>query len=61
LRGGRATVGQLVLGSAELRDLRVLADTAMYQGARREVTQRADGLDRALDLVDAILALRLAA
>ncbi|MGH3057635.1 MAG: transcription-repair coupling factor [Gaiellaceae bacterium] len=60
-RGGRAVVGPLVLGSAELRDLRRLADTAVYSGARREVSLRGDGFKRALALVDAILELRLAA
>jgi transcription-repair coupling factor (superfamily II helicase) len=60
-RSGRAVVGPLVLGSAELRELRTLSDTAVYSGARREVTLRGDGFDRALELVDAILDLRLAA
>jgi transcription-repair coupling factor (superfamily II helicase) len=60
-RGGRATVGPLVLGSAELRDLRGRADTAVYSNARREVSLRGDGFERALELVDAILDLRLAA
>jgi transcription-repair coupling factor (superfamily II helicase) len=60
-KGGRAVVGPLVLGSAELRDLRRLAETAVYSGARREVTLRGDGFGRALGLVDAILDLRLAA
>jgi transcription-repair coupling factor (superfamily II helicase) len=60
-RGGRAILGPLVLGSAELRDLRRIADTAVYSGARTEVTLRGDGFERALELVDAILDLRLAA
>ena len=60
-RGGKATVGPLVLGSAELRELRRTADTAVYSSARREVSRRSDGLRPALELVDAILALRLAA
>jgi transcription-repair coupling factor (superfamily II helicase) len=61
LRGGKATVGPLVLGSDELRDLRRTADTAVYSSARREVSRRSDGLSPALQLVDAILGLRLAA
>ncbi|MDQ4018903.1 MAG: hypothetical protein M3188_03600, partial [Actinomycetota bacterium] len=61
LRGGRATVGQLVLGSEELRGLRRTADTAVYSSAKREVSRRADELPQALELVDAILGLRLAA
>ncbi|MDQ4082320.1 MAG: transcription-repair coupling factor [Actinomycetota bacterium] len=60
-RGGKATVGPLVLGSAELRELRRTADTAVYSAARREVSRRSDGIRAALGLVDAILALRLAA
>jgi transcription-repair coupling factor (superfamily II helicase) len=60
-RGGRATVGPLLLGSAELKGLRALADTAVYTSARREVTERVASFPGALELVDAILALRLAA
>jgi transcription-repair coupling factor (superfamily II helicase) len=61
LRGGKASVGQFVLGSEELRGLRKTADTAVYSSARREVGQRVDGLRPALELLDAILDLRLAA
>jgi transcription-repair coupling factor (superfamily II helicase) len=61
LRGGRATVGPLVLGSGELRELRRLADTAVYSSARREVSRRSASLKPAIELVDAILELRLAA
>ena len=60
-RGGRSIVGPLVLGSAELRELRRLADTAVYSTAQREVSLRGDGFKSALALVDAILDLRLAA
>jgi transcription-repair coupling factor (superfamily II helicase) len=60
-RGGRTVVGPLVLGSTELRELRRLADTAVYSSSSREVTLRGDGFGRALGLVDAILDLRLAA
>jgi len=60
-RSGKATVGPLVLGSAELRELRGLSETAVYSSARREVSRRSDGLKPAVGLVDAILALRLAA
>ena len=59
-RGGNATVGPLVLGSAELRELRRLADTAVYSAARREVSRRSERFDGALELVAAILGLRLA-
>jgi hypothetical protein len=61
VRAGKATVGPLVLGSAELRELRRTAGTAVYSSARRELSRRGDGLPPAIDLVDAILGLRLAA
>jgi len=61
LRGGKASLGPLVLGSEDLRALRRSLDTAVYTGARREVGLRADTFPRALELVDAILATRLTA
>ena len=61
VRGGKASVGPLVLGSDDLRELRRLAETAVYTSAKREVGMRADTFTRALELVDAILATRLAA
>jgi transcription-repair coupling factor (superfamily II helicase) len=60
-RAGKAVLGPLVLGSAELRALRGRADTAVYSTAQREISQRGDGFKRALELVDAILDVRLAA
>jgi transcription-repair coupling factor (superfamily II helicase) len=60
-RGGRATVGPLVLGSGELRELRGRLDTAVYTTARREVSLRDDVFSGALRLVDAILDSRRAA
>src|SRR6266511_2780512 len=60
-RGGKASVGQMVLGSAELRDLRRRVDTAVYTTANREISLREDGFPQALRLVDAILAARQAA
>ena len=60
-RGGKAVVGPLVLGSAELRELRRSIDTAVYSSAAREVSLRAERFERALSLVDAILELRLSA
>jgi transcription-repair coupling factor (superfamily II helicase) len=60
LRGGKVTVGPLVLGSDELRELRRTAPTAVYSSARKEVSQRGDGTPAALALLDAILGLRLA-
>jgi transcription-repair coupling factor (superfamily II helicase) len=60
-RGGRATVGQLVLGSGELRELRGRIDTAVYTTAQREVSLRGDQFSGAIGLVDAILEARQAA
>jgi transcription-repair coupling factor (superfamily II helicase) len=60
-RGGRASVGQMVLGSGELRALRNRVSTAVYTVANREVTLREEGFPQALRLVDAILAARQAA
>jgi transcription-repair coupling factor (superfamily II helicase) len=60
-RGGKASVGQMVLGSDELRDLRRRVDTAVYTVASREVSLREEGFPQALRLVDAILAARQAA
>ncbi len=60
-RGGRAVVGPLVLGSAELRELRSTAPIAVYSSAKRELTQRGERFPQAVALVDAILDLRLSA
>jgi transcription-repair coupling factor (superfamily II helicase) len=60
-RGGRATVGAVVLGSGELRELRTLIDTAVYTSAKREVAVRCDDLAGALNLVAAMIEARQAA
>jgi len=60
-RGGKTTVGPLVLGSVELADLRRRVDTAIYMTASREVSLRGDEFGQALRLVDAILEARRAA
>jgi transcription-repair coupling factor (superfamily II helicase) len=60
-RQGKATVGPLVLGSGELRELRRKIDTAVYTTARKEISLREDDLPGALRLVDAILETRQAA
>ena len=60
-RGGRATVGPLVLGSQELRTLRGIVDTVVYTAARREVGLRTEDLKGALGLADAIVEARRAA
>jgi transcription-repair coupling factor (superfamily II helicase) len=60
-RGGRASVGPLLLGSGELRALRRDVGTAVYTTARREVSLRHEAFGEALRLVDAILEARQAA
>jgi transcription-repair coupling factor (superfamily II helicase) len=60
-RGGRASLGRMVLGSGELRALRNRVSTAVYTVANREITLREEGFPQALRLVDAILAARQAA
>jgi transcription-repair coupling factor (superfamily II helicase) len=60
-RGGRATVGPVGLAAAEVRALRAIAGTAVYTSARQEVAIRAEGLEGALALADAIVAARRAA
>src|SRR5215210_5691569 len=60
-RGGKVSVGPLVLGSGEVRRLRGEVDTAVYTTARREVSLRSDEFSTAVQLVDAILDARRAA
>src|SRR5205814_927995 len=60
-RGGRASVGSVVLGSGELRELRREIDTAVYTTARREVSLRDGELGGAIRLLDAMLSARQAA
>jgi transcription-repair coupling factor (superfamily II helicase) len=60
-RGGKATVGPLLLGSGELRAIRGDVDTAVYTSARREVSLRSDEFSAAVRLVAAILDARRAA
>ena len=60
--GGKATVGRLVLGSGELRELRDRIKTAVYTVGAQEVSLRSqDGFTQAVGLVDAILDARRAA
>ncbi|HEY5294667.1 MAG TPA: transcription-repair coupling factor [Gaiellaceae bacterium] len=60
-RGGKASVGPVVLGSGELRELRGAVETAVYSTGNREVTLRHQQFTGALELVDAMLAARQAA
>jgi transcription-repair coupling factor (superfamily II helicase) len=60
-RGGRIVVGPLVMGSAELRELRDRAPTAVYTSSKQEVALRREAFREALGLVDAILDARQAA
>jgi transcription-repair coupling factor (superfamily II helicase) len=59
-RGGKVTVGPLILGSEELRGLRERAATAVYSSAAREVALRRGDFREALGIVDAILEVRQA-
>src|SRR6059036_542366 len=55
-QSGKATVGRLVLGSGELRELRDRAKTAVYVSAKQEVSMRGqEQIAQAVELVDAIL------
>jgi transcription-repair coupling factor (superfamily II helicase) len=61
-QGERATVGRLVLGSGELRELRDRAKTAVYVSSKQEVSIRGQKeIAQAVQLVDAILDARRAA
>jgi transcription-repair coupling factor (superfamily II helicase) len=60
-RGGRATVGPLVLGTEELRAIRGRVQTAVYATAKREVTLRDEEFKGAIRLVDAMIDARQAA
>jgi transcription-repair coupling factor (superfamily II helicase) len=60
-RGGKASVGPVVLGSGELRELRTQVETAIYSTGNREVSLRGNEFKGALELVDAMLAARQAA
>jgi transcription-repair coupling factor (superfamily II helicase) len=60
-RGGKITVGPLLLGSEELRAIRSEADTAVYTTARREVSLRVGEFSGAVQLVAAIVRARQAA
>src|SRR3712207_6020708 len=61
LRGGKAAVGPVVLGSGDLRELRRRIETAVYTTAKREISLRNDVFSGALDLVAAIVEVRQAA
>jgi transcription-repair coupling factor (superfamily II helicase) len=61
-QGGKATVGRLVLGSGELRELRDRAKTAVYASSKQEISMRGqEEIAQAVALVDAILDARRAA
>src|SRR5207302_10601230 len=58
-RGGKATVGKLVLGSGELKELRDRIHPAVHSVGMSEVSLRSDdGFPQAVRLVDAILEAR---
>jgi transcription-repair coupling factor (superfamily II helicase) len=59
-RDGRVSVGPLVLGSGELRELKTRVDTAVYSSSKRELTLRGSTFSAARELLVAILAARRA-
>ena len=59
-RDGRVSVGPLVLGSGELRELRTSVETAVYSSSKRELTLRGSTFSAARELLVAILAARRA-
>jgi transcription-repair coupling factor (superfamily II helicase) len=60
-RAGRMTIGPLVLGSEDLRELRERMPTAVYSAGNHEVGLRETDFRTALSLVDAIVETRQAA
>ena len=60
-KAGRATIGKVVLGSGELRELRQTVDTAVYSVGNSEVTLRENDLGGVLRLIDAMIEARKAA
>jgi transcription-repair coupling factor (superfamily II helicase) len=60
-RGGRVSIGAIVLGSGELRELRRRVETAVYSVGNREVSLREEELGGVLALVDAMIDARKAA
>jgi transcription-repair coupling factor (superfamily II helicase) len=60
-RNGRLTVGPLLLGAEDVRDIRRHVSSAAYTAAKREVSARTDGFRGGLELLAAILDVRRAA
>jgi transcription-repair coupling factor (mfd) len=59
-RDGRVSIGPLVLGSGELRELKARVGTAVYSSSKRELTLRGSSFSAAEELLVAILAARRA-
>src|SRR5262245_59324246 len=60
-RGGRLTVGPLLLGTEDIGALRDRVPTAIYTSGKHEVSLRDEEFDGAIRLVDAMLETRQAA
>ena len=60
-RGGKISIGPVVIGSGELRALRKRVETAVYSTSQREVTLRDEHLSGAIRLVDAMIEARRSA
>ncbi|HEU0303978.1 MAG TPA: transcription-repair coupling factor [Gaiellaceae bacterium] len=60
-RNGRLTLGPVLLGAEDVRDVRASVASAAYSNDRRELTLRSDGFREGLPLLAAILDVRRAA
>ncbi|MGH3016991.1 MAG: transcription-repair coupling factor [Gaiellaceae bacterium] len=60
-RNGKLTVGPVLLGAEDVRDIRSAVASAAYVSDRRELSMRSDGFREGLPLLTAILDVRQAA
>ena len=60
-RNGKLTVGPVLLGAEDVRDIRASVASAAYATERRELSMRSDGFREGLPLLAAILDVRRAA
>jgi transcription-repair coupling factor (superfamily II helicase) len=60
-RNGKLTIGPVLLGAEDVRDIRSTVASAAYVSDRRELSMRSDGFREGLQLLTAILDVRQAA
>jgi hypothetical protein len=60
-RNGKLTVGPVLLGAEDVRDIRSAVASAAYVTDRRELSMRSEGFREGLPLLAAILDVRRAA